>query len=197
MPATSRLNRIRPLLIRAITIVVVTVVVIIGHEVDHRSRLMVGGGRIERLLEYASVEWEVSTALGMTRIRSSNTRALLLHQTIADSILETGLRDERAAHLIASLMLDRGAGGKALFCFVNSRVSLPRIHFYRQFNISALYGNDLSPLLQDEQGLVLWMLSAMYTESLIPPPTLECPCEVSREDGRELLSALWDQWFTN
>lgn len=154
---------------------------------------MVGATNWDRVGNYLEMEIELTRELGLVNFSSCSRRSELLHTLVASSEVPDKQRDSQSAYLIASLILAGKECSAEVFANSQSDLSLPTINFSRHFRITEMYGNHLRDLLGNEQGLVLWMLSAMDPAALIPPPTLECDCQISRDQGRDILLALWRQ----
>lgn len=145
-----------------------------------KARLM-GGHSLERSVALVDVVRRVGTP----HLRSCPSKVEELHRVLARSPEDS--RSPRAGHLVASILIDGDTCTTALLEHIDCSRSLPRIPLFGDFVGMEIAGEDVGASLQDEGGLVLWMLNRIHPEQHLDYPL----CCGNDQDWREALQDAW------
>lgn len=129
----------------------------------------------------------VYDTIGQGHFRSCESKVERLHRLVCER--SPSSRGE-LPHLVASILLDGKDCNEHLVRFIDSREPIPAFPIHSGFRYSHAGGPNVAGV-DDEQGLILWMLSRINHETLIPPNTVWGLCSMDDEARREFLSILW------
>ncbi len=157
-----------------------------------RKFSLMDGTTLQRFRRLASVSCDV----GMTHFRPCGGKVEELHSLLSTD--SDGARsNDRAVRLIASIILDGRNCNQPILKYIDSHAPLPDLPFYSGFRLVAAGNQELSRSLKDEQGLMLWMLTRINPESLLPLPEFGSPQAESEQEFRRLLSEEWKYVLTS
>ncbi len=138
----------------------------------------------------------VSSDVGLTHFRPCGGKVEELHLLLSTD--SGGVHStDRAVRLIASIIIDGPNCNQHILKYIDSDVPLPDLPFYSGFRLVAAGNHELARSLNDEQGLMLWMLTRINPETLLPLPEFGSPQAESEQEFRQLLSEEWKYLFTS
>ncbi len=187
MPKMAKMNSQRLCRIsRALALVGVGVFLAVMTQAIHRkSQLMDGPSPSTRLVQLA----DVSRSIGVAHFSTCKSKVQRLHSSLSGA---SACEEDAIPKLIASIIIDGKNCNSLLMENLDSRVSLPRIYMYPQFRMANINGPNIGVGLKDEQGLILWVLSRINHDRLIPAPNLCSVYESPTEESSR--SFLIEQW---
>lgn len=153
--------------------------------VSRKADLMMGRDKISRVMTLA----DVTLRLGLVHLSSCETKVQELHELLAAATPSETSED--TAFYVASILIDGSDCNKYLVHHIDSRKKLPEIPFFGGFDGIEVPGIDIAPPLEDEQGLILWMLHRINTEERLFSPEYFAICETSRGIARSRLVKSW------
>lgn len=158
--------------------------------VHDKANLMDGRSPTTRLKQLLGV----ARSIGTLQLRSSEWKVERLHMLIGDPDLASDTNE--AARLVASIIIDGRSCNQYLMRYIDSRVSLPGIVFFQDFRLANLNGPNIGIGLEDEQGLVLWVLARINAARLLPSLDLPVTCgSMGDESCRRFLVEQWKYEF--
>lgn len=135
-------------------------------------------------------EWltAVLTDVGFSYFSSCENKVEELHGLIGDS--GPGNEDQ-IRKTIASILLDGKSCNPYLLEHLNSQQRLPEFLFYRYFTNGLLNDSKIGTVLEDEQGLMLWLLARINHDRLVPSIDNCVFCEGEKSEYRNFMVDHW------
>ncbi len=184
-----RSSRIKGLLSMSMAFAAGAVFMYASSSISRKTELMSHPYQIGRLMELASV---VRRSLGFGHLRSCETKVERLHEILVSPAPNGGAKADEVADYVASIIIDGRDCNEYLIQHLDSDVQLPAIRVFDEFRSIYIHDTDLGPLLENEQGLVLFLLYRINPEILLFSPEYFYGCEETTEEGRR--SFLVSEW---
>jgi hypothetical protein len=132
----------------------------------------------------------VLRSIGLPHLRPCELKVTRLHSDLASP--KSVSDEEEISRLNASILIDGKNCNPHLLEHLESNVQLPNIYFYPQFRMADINGPNIGVGLQDEQGLMLWMLSRINHDRLMPVLDLCLLCDSpSDKNARKFFVEEW------
>lgn len=157
----------------------------LASSVSRKADLMMGRDEVSRVMNLVDITFR----LGIDHLRPCEVKVQELHELLA-AAAPTDTSQDAAFH-IASILIDGSNCNRFLVHYLDSRKDLPAIPFFGGFDGIEIPGMDIAPELEDEQGLILWMLHRMNPEQRLFSPEYVAICEMSPEYARSRLVESW------
>jgi hypothetical protein len=132
------------------------------NSIHNKMSLMDSRSTMTRFYQLASL----TRTIGIKHLRSCKWKMERLHDLISTG--ESPSNEEEISELVASIIIDGPNCNPHLLKCIESKSPLPNIYIFNQLRMADLNGPNIGAGLQDEQGLVLWMLSRINHDRLIP-----------------------------
>lgn len=161
--------------------------------ISRKAEVMGHPYKAVRLINLAGV---TRRGLGLCHLRSCKSKVQRLHDILASTTLKANAKKENVEAYLASILIDGRSCNEFLVQHLHCRQKLPPFFLFSEIKSVFIFDMDFAPLIEDEQGLMLFLLHRINPQALLFSPEYfyRC-CEITEEDRRSFLVSEWNYLY--
>lgn len=162
--------------------------------ISRKAEVMGHPNKAVRLINLAGV---TRRGLGLSHLRSCESKVQRLHDILASRTLTDAAKTEEVEAYLASILIDGRSCNEFLVQHLDCHEKLPPFFLFSEIKSVFIFDMDFASLLEDEQGLMLFLLHRINPEALLFSPEYFYRCEeMSEGDRRSFLVSEWNYLYS-